>query len=248
MDVVVGLAQRNQSVAGAQRFGQRVGDAFPHERPKVADDLVHAFRAQHVREFLGRRVDALHPALGLVREGLFDGLQFGVGHRQLPAVERRPSEDEVLASDLDPLLDPLDSLEPHQLGRARRVLHAGREAAFASRSGVADARDAGAELHVGKPRRIGDLGDAVDTRAVDVAEGVMAEHVAERADAQLALEHFRPRFADPRDVLYVVVEILHRTNIRSFPRFRIPRLRFPPSGRVSRANLQDGFPRGVFSG
>ena len=63
----------------------------------------------------------------------------------------------------------------------------------------------------------------------------MAEHVAERADAQLAFEHFRPRFADPCDVLYVVVEILHRTNIRSFPRFRIPRLRFPPSGRVSRA-------------
>ena len=65
MDVVEGLAQGNQPVLRAQRFGKRVADAVADQPPEVADDLVHALRAELVREFLGRGVDALHAALGL---------------------------------------------------------------------------------------------------------------------------------------------------------------------------------------
>ena len=212
VDVVVGVAQRDQSVAGAHRFGHAVRDVVLDQRPCVADDLVHAFGAEHVREFLGRGVDALHAAFGLAREGLLHGLQFGMRHRQKAAVERRTSEDEVLASDFDAFFDPFDALKPHQFGRSRRVLYVGREAFFTPRTGIGHPRYAGAELQE-RGRALGDFGDAVDFRAVDVAERIMAQHVAQRADAQLLVQKPGAGFADAAYVFYIVVQILHTTNI-----------------------------------
>ena len=183
VDIVDGVAQADQSVPGAHGLGKRVRDAVLHERPGVADDLVHALRTQHIAQLLGRGIDALHAAFGLAREGLLHGLQFGMRHRQKAAVERRTSEDEVLASDFDAFFDPFDALKPHQFGRSRRVLHVGREAFFTPRTGIGHPRYAGAELQE-RGRALGDFGDAVDFRAVDVAERIMAQHVAQRADAR----------------------------------------------------------------
>ena len=136
-----------------------------------------------------------------------------MGDRQLAAVERRAAEDEVFASDLDAFFDPLDTLEPHQLGLPRRVLHEGREAAFAPRAGIGDAGHAGAELDVGQARGVGDFRDAVDARAVDIAEGIVAEHVAQRADAQLPFEELGTGLADARYEFDVVIECVHPANI-----------------------------------
>ena len=213
VDIVDGVAQADQSVPGAHGLGKRVRDAVLHERPGVADDLVHALRAQHIAQLLGRGIDALHAAFGLAREGLLHGFQLGMGDRQFAAVERRAAEDEVFASDLDPFLDPLDALKPHQLGLSRGVLREGREAAFAPCSGIGDARYAGAELDVGQACGLGDLRDAVDACAVDIAERIVAEHVAQRADAQLPFEEFCPGLADARYEFDVVIECIHPANI-----------------------------------
>ena len=175
--------------------------------------MVHAFGAEHVREFLGRGIDALHAAFGLARKGLLHGLQFGMRHRQKSAVERRTSEDEVLASDFDAFFDPFDALKPHQFGRSRRVLYVGREAFFTPRTGIGHPRYAGAELDVGQACGLGDLRDAVDACAVDIAERIVAEHVAQRADAQLPFEEFCPGLADARYEFDVVIECIHPANI-----------------------------------
>ena len=136
-----------------------------------------------------------------------------MGDRQFAAVERRAAEDEVFASDLDPFLDPLDALKPHQLGLSRGVLREGREAAFAPCSGIGDARYAGAELDVGQACGLGDLRDAVDACAVDIAERIVAEHVAQRADAQLPFEELGTGLADARYEFDIVVEYIHPANI-----------------------------------
>ena len=183
------------------------------QRPRIADDLVHALGAEHVRKFLGRGIDALHAAFGFARERLFHGLQLGVRHRQFAAVERRPSENEVFASHFDPFFDPFDTLEPDQFGRPRGVGDIGREAAFAARAGIGYARHAGAELEQGG-RIVGDLGDAVDFRAVDIAERVVTQHVAQRTDAQLLVQKPGAGFADAAYEFYVVVQVVHTTNIR----------------------------------
>ena len=49
VDVVVGFAQRQQAVAGAEGFGEGVFDAVADQRPELADDLVHALRPQLIR-------------------------------------------------------------------------------------------------------------------------------------------------------------------------------------------------------
>ena len=213
VDIVDGVAQADQSVPGAHGLGKRVRDAVLHERPGVADDLVHALRTQHIAQLLGRGIDALHAAFGLAREGLLHGFQLGMGDRQFAAVERRPAEDEVFASDLDPFLDPLDALKPHQLGLSRGVLREGREAAFAPCSGIGDARYAGAELDVGQACGLGDLRDAVDACAVDVTKGIVAEHIAQRADTQLPFEELGTGLADARYEFDIVVEYIHPANI-----------------------------------
>ena len=136
-----------------------------------------------------------------------------MGDRQFAAVERRPAEDEVFASDLDPFLDPLDALIPHQLGLSRGVLREGREAAFAPCSGIGDARYAGAELDVGQACGLGDLRDAVDACAVDVTKGIVAEHIAQRADTQLPFEELGTGLADARYEFDIVVEYIHPANI-----------------------------------
>lgn len=77
----------------------------------------------------------------------------------------------------------------------------------APRSGIADACDAPPELdECGIPFR--DLVDAVDPRTVDVAERIVAEHIAQRADAQLLFQQPGPRLAYARDEFDVVVEIV----------------------------------------
>ena len=144
-----------------------------------------------------------------------------MGDRQFAAVERRAAEDEVFASDLDPFLDPLDALKPHQLGLSRGVLREGREAAFAPCSGIGDARYAGAELDVGQACGLGDLRDTVDACAVDIAERIVAEHVAQRADAQLPFEEFCPGLADARYEFDIVVEYIHPANIVKLAHIRM---------------------------
>ena len=210
MDVVVGVAQWDQPVAGSHLVGHVVGDMVFGQRPRIADDLVHALGAEHVRKFLGRGIDALHAAFGFARERLFHGLQLGVRHRQFAAVERRPSENEVFASHFDPFFDPFDTLEPDQFGRPRGVGDIGREAAFAARAGIGYARHAGAELEQGG-RIVGDLGDAVDFRAVDIAEREMVKQIAHGRYAQLLVEQFGPCLADAGDVFHVVrIPVSHR--------------------------------------
>ncbi len=217
MDVVKRIAQRHQSVLRPHRIGQRIGDASCNEAPRVADDLVHPFCAQQVAQLFGRRVDALHAAFGLAGERLLDGLQLGVGHLQQVAVECRTSEYEVLASDFDAFFDPLDALEPDQFGLARRILCIGVEPSPASLAGIRNTGDAGAELHVGQSGGIGDFGDGVDARAVDIAERIVPQHVAECADPQLVLQCTGPHFAYSRDELDVVIErIFHEAKGTNF--------------------------------
>ena len=213
MDVVVGVTQRYQPVAGSYLVGHVVGDMVFGQRPCVADNLIHALGAEYVRKFLGRGIDALHAAFGLARERLLHGFQLGVRHRQFAAVERRPPENEVFAPHFDPFFDPFDTLEPDQFGRPRGVGDVGREASFAARAGIGYARYAGAELEQGG-RIVGDFGDAVDFRAVDIAERVVTQHVAQRTDAQLLVQKPGAGFADAAYEFYVVVQIVHTTNIR----------------------------------
>ena len=89
----------------------------------------------------------------------------------------------------------------------------GREAALAPCTGIGHARHAGPELNIGKTCRIGDFRNAVDARAVDVTERVMAEHVAQRADTQLPFEELGPGVADARYEFDIVVEYIHPANI-----------------------------------
>ena len=50
-------------------------------------------------------------------------------------------------------------------------------------------------------------------RAVDVAERIVAEHIAQRADAQLLFEELGTGLADARYEFDVVVEYIHPANI-----------------------------------
>ena len=216
VDVVVGFAQRDEAVARAQSLGQRLLDVVGGALPRAAHDAVEPLGPHGALQPLGGGVDALHAALGLAREGLLHRLEFGVNHRKFVVVEAGAAEYEVFAPHLDALLDPLDAGEPDQLGRPRGVRDRDREAALAPLSGVADARHAGAELHErGAP--FGDFTDAVDARAVDVAEGEVVEHVAQRADAELLVEQPRARLPHAGDEFYVVVQIVHSANIMHAP-------------------------------
>ena len=179
----------------------------PHHRPEVADDRVDAFGAEDARKPLGRGVNALQTAFGLAGKGFLDGFDFGMYHRQFALEEGWAAENQVFAPHFDPFFDPFDSLEPDQFGHAAAVVHDGRETSFAPRSGIADACDAPPELdECGIPFR--DLVDAVDPRTVDVAERIVAEHIAQRADAQLLFQQPGPRLAYARDEFDVVVEIV----------------------------------------
>ncbi len=136
-----------------------------------------------------------------------------MGHREFAAVERRAPEDQVLAPHLDPLFDPFDAPKPHQLAAARGVLHISREAALAPFAGISDSRHAGAELDE-RGRIFRDLGDAVDLRAVDVAERDMGQQIADGADAQLPVEEFGPCFAHAGHELDIAIQRVHLTKIR----------------------------------
>ena len=59
-----------------------------------------------------------------------------------PAEKGRTTEHDVLAPLLEPLLDPADSLEPHQLGRTRRVGDRRDETLLGARPDMPEARDA----------------------------------------------------------------------------------------------------------
>lgn len=59
-----------------------------------------------------------------------------------PAEKGRTSEHDVLASLLEPLLDPADPLEPDQFGRTRRIGDRRDETLLGARSDMPEARDA----------------------------------------------------------------------------------------------------------
>src|SRR5699024_5752119 len=92
VDVVEGVAQREQPVLRPQGVGQRLRDAAGGQRPRIADDLVQALGTEYARQPFGRRVDALHAAFGLAAEGLFHGLDLRMYEREFVAVERRAAE------------------------------------------------------------------------------------------------------------------------------------------------------------
>ena len=75
VDVVQRVAQRREPVLFEDALRQRLGDPFPGERPRVADEVVDRFGAEaFVVELFGGAVDALHACGGpvLLREGRFD--------------------------------------------------------------------------------------------------------------------------------------------------------------------------------
>ena len=152
MDVVERFAQGRQSVLSAHLGRQRLADALARDPPRIAHDRMEPFGSQHRRQPLGRGVDPLQTALGTPRQRLFDGLHFGMHQREFVAEERRAAEDEVFAPHFDALLDPLDPLEPHQLGLSRGIRDIGREASFASCAGIGHAGDATPELDERLPR------------------------------------------------------------------------------------------------
>ena len=210
MDVVERFAQGRQSVLSAHLGRQRLADALARDPPRIAHDRMEPFGSQHRRQPLGRGVDPLQTALGTPRQRLFDGLYFGMHQREFVAEERRAAEDEVFAPHFDALLDPLDPLEPHQLGLSRGIRDIGREASFASCVGIGHAGDATPELDERLPRSA-DFGDPVDLRAVDIAEREMVKQIAHGRYAQLLVEQFGPCLADAGDVFHVVrIPVSHR--------------------------------------
>jgi len=133
---------------------------------------------------------------------------------QLSAEERGASEDDVFAPDLDALLDPFYAVEPSQFGRARSVGYIGREALPPSLAGVCHTRHAAAELYQRRGHRLVYGVDGVDLRAVDIAEGVVAQQVAHGEDAELLFEEPGTCLAYARDILDAALEnICHDTKI-----------------------------------
>ena len=186
------------------------------EHPGVADDVVETLGAERRRHLLRRRVYALHAAPHGAAEGLLDHLQLGVGYRQLAPIEHRTAEDDVFAAHLHVLLHPLYAAEPDELGRARGVGHVDREALLAARTRITHARHAGAQLHQRRGHALVHLGYAVYLGAVDVAERIVAQQVADGEYAQLLLEDLGARLADSRNVFHAAVE-----NIRHVAKIRI---------------------------
>ena len=84
--------------------------------------------------------------------------------------------------------------------------------------GVYERSDAKVRLQEGMERYKGFIGEPFDTKVeivengvhymVDVAERIVAEHIAQRADAQLLFQQPGPRLAYARDEFDVVVEIV----------------------------------------
>ncbi len=214
MNIVQRFRERYQSVFPPQRVGHVVGDTLAHDAPQTANYVVDTLRADSRRQSLRHRIDALQSALLAARQSLLDEFRFGMHHRQFAAEERRTTENHILATDLEPLLHPLYALEPNQFGRPRAVAHVYREAAFAPLARETLARNFRAEAHVGGGGVFVDFGEFVDSRAVDIAEREMVEHVAHCRDAQFALKQAGAGFADPRNELYAAVQrISHNAKI-----------------------------------
>ena len=214
MYVADGFGQRHEVVSAAQRLGHGVRDTILGQRPRVAEDAVIALVAQRRGYLLGRGVYALPAAAGGAAQRLFYHLQLGMYYGQLPAEERRTSEDDVFAPDLDALLDPFYAVEPSQFGRARGVGYIGREALPPFLSGVCHTRHAAAELYQRRGHRLVYGVDGVDLRAVDIAEGVVAQQVTHGEDAELLFEEPGTCLAYARDILDAALEnICHDTKI-----------------------------------
>ena len=90
-----------------------------------------------------------------------------------------------------------------------------RETLLAPLAGIGDPHDPGSELHQGRGI-LGDLGNAVDLRTVDIARGIVPQHVAHGADVQLPVEELRPRLAHTGYELDIALQDVHCSTIVSY--------------------------------
>ena len=182
--------------------------------PGVADDFVEALCAECRANLLGRGVDTLHTAVALAAQSLLYKVKFGMHQRHLATEERWTTENKILAPNLNALLYPLDALKPNQLCRARGIGNICREALLATRAGIAYTRDAGTQLHQRRVHILVQLAYGVYLCAVDVAERVVAQKVADGENTKLLLQQFCPRLAHASDIFHIIIEPrCHNTKI-----------------------------------
>ena len=168
--------------------------------------LVQTLCSERRCELLGGGVDALQATLLLAREGLLDHLNLGMDERHLATKERWTTKDDIFAVLLNHLLNPLDASEPNQLHPARFVGCIDRKTLFAPLARKGLAHHSQSELDVCRGVILGHLGDLVGTRAVDISEWEMVEHIAHSDNAKLLLQQLGPRFAYALHKLYRIIE------------------------------------------
>ena len=137
--------------------------------------------------------------------------------RHLATEERWTTKNKILAPNLNALLNPLDALKPYQLCRASRVAHKSRETLLAPRPCIANARHTSPQLHQRSVHILVQLAYGVYLCAVDVAERVVAQKVADGENTKLLLQQFCPRFAHASDIFHIIIEPrCHNTKIEIF--------------------------------
>ena len=127
-------------------------------------------------------------------------------HTDFASEETRLAEYDILASDLQATLNPLDTLEPQQLDTTCSVGCESRKSCLGTLTYLLEVEYSDFELNIGDALGGVQFAYLVYSCAVDISEWEVIEQVAQSANAKLRGQHFGTLFANALQVHYICIE------------------------------------------
>ena len=213
---IVNFAQRVVATCQVQLLRDEVGQRlvkglFQHVEQCLHESLDGTGVQSRLLHLLRRVIVRLH-AHGRELQ-LVGGIHIGMRHVDATVIDVRSSEDDILLADGVVLLGILAAVKPREVHHLAGVVGKVSHDALLAGTHLEGLETEDMSFHLYERHVARQFADAVEAAAVNVLIGIILQQVAIAADAQLLVEQLLARRANPREVLYVLLQdIVHDNN------------------------------------